>query len=743
MCIHDKSCKIKDEIQQKYNLDAKLTAEYEKYVPKIQLLFLFDHICVKSDDWFNATVGNVPRKIYDRVNAEELHEKIKSSFRWFKIMVCSMLGREIQRYLPGMERAFFRDSGLVAIKTDFEQRITIPTFELKKWVQRVSNKTKSSGVSNPDYIPGMDVLAKHDLTRIGFFAQAFVTKKLYEGGKLKVLGVEKEPIHPGTNPNGKEYDVDIWLECDGVKIPVQVGVRVGELAWNVSDATICPGEEIKPNSAISEFGGTDMNFGKEPDFQELCEKLDQTPLGGMVLWITSEELLPGSGLRPLKEWYSGMMNKKCVLVWFPDENKAYIHHNNTGFDLTLAKKVCDALGVTKSNTCADSYESLTDNSIFDDRAILRHLAHISGYSERFDDVNIVLKDHLVPILRHVVDMYKKTTTENSDNGEKWQRHVYDALSILQNMAENDNVKLDTNVWIDACNILQDIASERHDDYSCETLSYNEIENRLHLQALFCLTCVVYRLGDKTPSKVQEILTGVARFDGQEGIEHRIVLGYSIMKLRSAIPNWYTKNESLLFGDDSPCNVSSVLMRICLNYNLLDEQTMEKYHTAVLEALNDEILCIRQKAENLESNDLVRCFMSHVLRGSHRYDIEDLIRNLARIGPDAVSVACHECGHIICQENTDKKYVERGVQFWETLLDSSLEPVALYGLGWWALANSIDQDTWEQLMLRTCEATNGLVEIPDAVIERASLDENPTKSGKRIIDLVQNAPTDAS
>ncbi|MCY4489914.1 MAG: hypothetical protein OXC46_00440, partial [Thaumarchaeota archaeon] len=308
MRIHDKSCKIKDEIQQKYNLDAKQTAEYEKYVPKIQLLFLFDHICVKSDDWFNATVGNVPRKIYDRVNAEELHEKIKFRFRWFKIMVCSMLGSEIQCYLPGMERAFFRDSGLVAIKTDFEQRITIPTFELKKWVQRVSNKSDSSGVSNPDYIPGMDVLAKHDLTRIGFFAQAFVTKKLYEGGKLKVLGVENEPIHRGTNPNGKEYDVDIWLECDGEKIPVQVGVRVGELAKNVSDATICPGEEIKPNPAITKFGGTDMNFGKEPDFQELCEKLDQTPLGGMVLWITSKELLPGSGLRPLKEWYSGMLN---------------------------------------------------------------------------------------------------------------------------------------------------------------------------------------------------------------------------------------------------------------------------------------------------------------------------------------------------------------------------------------------------------------------------------------------------
>lgn len=91
-----------------------------------------------------------------------------------------------------------------------------------------------------------------------------------------------------------------------------------------------------------------------------------------------------------------------------------------------------------------------------------------------------------------------------------------------------------------------------------------------------------------------------------------------------------------------------------------------------------------------------------------------------------------------QENVNKEFVKRGVQFWEAVLDLSPEPAALYGFGLLALAKSVDPDTWERLMVSTCEAAAGLVEDPTWVIERASSGGKPTESGVQIIKLILRA-----
>ncbi len=189
-------------------------------------------------------------------------------------------------------------------------------------------------------------------------------------------------------------------------------------------------------------------------------------------------------------------------------------------------------------------------------------------------------------------------------------------------------------------------------------------------------------------------------------------------------------------------MNSVLMRVYLRDRLPDKQTMEKYNTLVLEALTEEMLDMRvlesKTGNRVKINGPVRHFMISVLYDWRGYGIEDSVRNLARIGPDAVCMAGHECGHLIHDENTEKKIVDRGVQFWEAVLDSSPEPEALYGFGWWALTKSIDQNTWERLMLRTCEIAKGIVENPTWVIERASSGCNPTADGIQIIESILRA-----
>ena len=168
--IHDRARKLKDKIRRAHHLSDKRADKYEKQVPTIRVSVTHNFIRIASDDWFDVTVGKVGPGTID---VDHLYDKIKECFGVFAIMVRCKLRREINNTLLGIEKAFFRDMWLTAVKTNFEQRITVPTLELKKWVERVSTKTDSNGRPNPDYIPGMDVLAGWDLTMAGPFAQTY------------------------------------------------------------------------------------------------------------------------------------------------------------------------------------------------------------------------------------------------------------------------------------------------------------------------------------------------------------------------------------------------------------------------------------------------------------------------------------------------------------------------------------------------------------------------------------------
>lgn len=752
--IHDRACNIKDEIQQEHQLSNRRAGEYEGQVPAIHVSVGNNSVQITSDDWLDVVVS-----VYDIiVDMNKLRSEIKYRFDVFDTMLFGKLEREIKNTLLRVESAFFRDRRLSAVKTDFDQRMTVQILELKKWIERVNSKTSSDGMPNPNYIPGMDVLAGWDLTVPGRRVQVYAIRAFHNGSTVSVLGVENQPHRPSDPNTGKKYDADIWVECDKKNVPIQVGVREGELARKVSDASVVSGERTQPNEAVSEFGGTDMDYGKEPDWAELRKKLGQVPSGGVVLWVTAKELLPNSSPVPLKEWYGEPMDEKCVIVWVPDENKAVIHHNNTGFDLNLAKKMCAALGVAEPDEQTDSEDGRTEGYAQGVEGVLSRLAYMSGYMGWRNPSPVVLANDLVPILHHVVEMYKKSVAENTDDGEKWRRYVSKVLSMLEKEAKTDNIKLDSSIWVEICHILQYIATMRHadDDYLCEGLWIDNATTKQHLHALLCLTCVmIYKLRDKTPPAVLETLTAAARLCGQDGREHRIVLGFALMiGLRSAIPNWYAENEPLLFGKDAPDGLNTTLVRICslecptgrtnaVHY-VLDTPTMEKYHTVVLDALVEEMHHVRslqpKTRRDMEANALVGHFMWHVLRGSRGYGIGDSIRYLSQIGPDVLSVAGRECWFLIKDKNTEKEIVDRAVRFWEAVLDSSPKPESLCGFGWLCYTESIDRDIMERLMLRTCELAGGMMDLPVWVISHVWPDGNQTETGKHIIKILNGRCT---
>ena len=566
-------------------------------------------------------------------------------------------------------------------------------------------------------------------------------------GLLDQSGVDVECDYNGTvYESRKDSQHDILVKLGKHEVPIQVGMFDGEFLHN--DIT-------------DEYGTVDTRSVNERDTEWMRDKIQQTPPGGIMLLAVTATIWPSD------DWWYDDMSKKCVVLWQKDS--CSIYHGMKG-PIDAAKKLCNTLGHIPhiqsvkprrsqnpkhkthlqfyprtadglADTVRNDAKKWTDNPD-DIIGALYYPAYASAYFDGLRSVGAVAQlNNLVPIIQHVVERYNESMAEDATD-KRWQKSVSYMLSTLEILSKMDDASFSFSTLIEICHILQDVASKRHDNYVCGSLLVDEINNRLHLEALFCITHMVCRLRDKTPPAVRKTLTAAARRDGQE---HRIVLGCALGMLRSAIPDWYAENESLLFGKDSPDIMNSALMRVCSHTQLdthpiLDVQTMEKYHALVLEALDAEIRHIRKrmpKAEYLKPNDLMRHFMHHVLFGSRGYRIEDSVRDLTRIGPYAISMAGHECGLLIQDKNTEKKLVDRGVRFWETVLDSSPKPEALYGFGSWAYTESIKSDTWERLMLRTCEATDGRIYASDTVIERASSGGTPTKYGYRIILLVLN------
>ena len=588
--------------------------------------------------------------------------------------------------------------------------------------------------------------------RVGIWAQATVTGLLDQSG-IEVVAVERgcdcvECAAP-EGRKGRRHDVDALVKLGAHEVPIQIAVFDGELVYN-------------HHNAVGKYGAVRTEYVTEIDAGFMRNKIRQTPPGGIALIHTNDRVAPCDAW-----WYAGIEGV-CVVLW--QKGLCRIYHG-AGAPVGAARQLCGKLGykhvylqaVGPRRSPNPEHERLLSFCPRTARGLaatisqdvkrwtgnpdgilgaLHYPSYASAYFEALSGAaNAVQADGLVPVLRHVVERHKESAAEDAADERAWRRSVSDALLALERLAQADT-RFSSSTLAETCSILQDVASKRYDIYACKTLSPDEIYRRLHLQALFCLTRMVGRMRDRTPQTVRETLTAAASVGGQDGMEHRVVLGYALYTLRYAMPDWYAENESLLFGQGSPDGMSPVLMRVCLYTGFPDVRTMERYRTLVLEAMGDEMRHVRRRASEtgapVEANVVVRRFVAHMLAGSRGYGVRDSVRDLINMGPDAVSAAGFECGLQISGKNTEKKRVDRGVRFWKTVLASSPEPGALYGFGRWALAESVDQDTWESLTLRTCEITGGSVDVPLAVFDRASSSGSPTKSGIRIVNLVLRA-----
>ena len=191
--------------------------------------------------------------------------------------------------------------------------------------------------------------------------------------------------------------------------------------------------------------------------------------------------------------------------------------------------------------------------------------------------------------------------------------------------------------------------------------------------------------------------------------------------------WYEENETLLFGASDGLDVD--LMEAYMMNNHGWQPIMEKYPHLAREA-------VRNASEYRDDNRMY-VFMSCVLSGIKGYGMKDSIQFLSDAG--ALGVAVSVCSWLVNDEakhpDNKARYYKACIRFWETALECVPKQAGKFGA--MEFADSIKNDDWKRLMLKSCELAGGNISRPTSVVMHAT-DGGFDEPCARIMELVLRA-----
>ena len=538
------------------------------------------------------------------------------------------------------------------------------------------------------------------------------------------------------------YDIDVKVRMGSLDVPMQVGTFEGALN---RDADVVHPISSSPYGMTG--GSVDTDTVSERDTRRIREKLRQTPPGGMALVIAP--MSGGMDREPNVDWWYGGVKDKCLVLLDVSNRKSEIYHSAPEPLVDAAIRVCRALGsdeptITSIQSwpgpgecppfCPDTVEGLKaairrdpDKWAADVTGALYYPEYVSAYCGSMEELegSKVLRG-LVPTIQHTVDKYRETGQSSG-----WETALTKSLDALNSILNESLEQVPAPELVDAAralhNMLWDLdAVKSEDEYASHSMLM--IPERPHLYILDNMVRIVDRLGADTPPEILEALTTVARFGKREdGKGYRIVLGTRLGVLVSKQSKWYEENESLLFGASDGLGVD--LMGAYMMNNRGWQPIMEKYPHLAREAVRN--------ASVDRGDNRMYVFMSCVLSDIKGYGMKDSIQFLSDAG--ALGVAVSVCAWLVNNEagrpDNEAKYYNACIRFWETALECVPEQAGKFGAI--EFADSIKNDDWKRLMLRSCQLADGNMVRPTGVVMRAT-DGGFDETCARIVELVLRA-----
>ncbi len=362
---------------------------------------------------------------------------------------------------------------------------------------------------------------------------------------------------------------------------------------------------------------------------------------------------------------------------------------------------------------------------------LRHPEYVAGYFRGLTGA----EECLTPYADRIVSAVKSARTIQWDGGALGSTAFYHdgeptsvdmaGMKLVEKMVKN-NVGLGedslADVWsvVSEAVVLPDPEMVEQPDCSIEYLY--TVDSLPHARAA-CTLVEVIRYAKLNKAKVPEMalarLAEAVRLTGQYGVDYHACIGPRASFMRVVEPEWFEQNEQYLFGSAASAELGRVALDVYLMWYQPDAFILEKYREGVLDAVRRDV--------HTALHRLLDC----MLYGMRGYEPEYVAKNLMKNVSEHVLKTVGWHMHKLLPEGSGADRVQRGTAFWASMLEQPPKPEALAGFGWWADVPEIDQERWEELMLRTCEMTEKL-DWPQRVAERISTSETITDAGWRIL-----------
>jgi hypothetical protein len=420
---------------------------------------------------------------------------------------------------------------------------------------------------------------------------------------------------------------------------------------------------------------------------------------------------------------------RWIAAWRPDPSQWLVSALELGRTLQAVVKAATATWVTTPLKTA---------------SLLRHPTYIHHYIQGLAEAESLagapvaeLVDLIVLVRAHP---WPATTlrSDPDDFDPDWRAAERASIQLIKAMASPDIGFGDRRdeVW----DILLAETENREEPSGISSETSDPLETAINrpcteaLEAALSFLGHEYRLDNTVRPEALDLLSSILQLDGRTGAEHRAILATRIGFLRYIAPDWFEQHRSKLFGDTAPSGLGQVTVDLAIRWGQPNKWLLENYPDSIKDAVG-------RKVEHALEHYLVA-----MLWNVPAYPISGAVTFLKSKG--LLSAAGEAVGRLLQSDDTPPpqllemaiKLLEMAIKFWEGALGANTAD-SLAGFGWYAEVESIDNDIWVELTLRTVEVARGRIDWGHKVAERAAAQPPTTKTLDILNHLVRGIGAD--
>ena len=239
-----------------------------------------------------------------------------------------------------------------------------------------------------------------------------------------------------------------------------------------------------------------------------------------------------------------------------------------------------------------------------------------------------------------------------------------------------------------------------------------------LQTVLALAAWEFRRHGTVRPQFEQTLNAVIATVGSVGLEFRAILASHRPLLEAIAATWLEAHAAALFREGTLApETFDLTVKWSQPTTWLYREFTDELFDAALRGVDNAI----------------RLIVVAALREMKGYDLGTVINRLGK-GTAVLATAAEDAAFLVQEAEPDSPHLTVAIRFWTLLLDTDRAKIpaqALTGLGRWAFADNIDDDQWAHLTVRTLDATDGRIDYPISVADRAAR-LPPSSTGRGIL-----------